>query len=690
MPVSSFEHTPPSSCLKGTRALLGLSRARAAEALGIKLRVLAAAEMDEPDTNAIETVMSAYRRIDVAVNVAPQAWIVTRPLIEGEAQDVAYGLATAAARTAAGFTQQMLATSAGVSLRTVIALEQGGGAMRATQDAIATALLRRDVEVVNPAGRWGFKLNLGATTAEADRPGESQTAGGSSQIEALRDFLDTPHLMRLRVEIEGTKPLVWREILIPENATFEDLHRTIQVAFGWRDEHFHEFDVGLRIGPASLNEDGSVMDGKVVDERLAWLYDLSTETRSFVYTYDFGDCWRHNVRIDGVQSPVSGSARPVVAAGGCAGPVESSGSSGGWNALASSLRSKSASRDDLNNLQRSGYGRDYDPDRFDLDAANRHLAGLAFQIGETWTDTWKLRKQIKVAAPFLRPPASIDPPPGRAANKSAEALTVIAVEPFGDAGYEAEGLGQERDPGLAISPSRKMGGRPVQTRSDAGQLLGNVLEYAPDVVSYGGFPIRVRYSDGVNEATLIPDYEVSLANGRKIFVQVVTEQNIHLLNEYLHLRPRLASLGHTLAILPSGLFEASEVKVAYEIGFYAPRPWQKPDTAAAEFIAGILRDRRTIPVKDAVRLLLEHGFAEVENMTGSSENRVLYRILSCVASGAISIDASIPDVRSSVIGAPEVFAGTMSFGRLVEEADIRSAPAGGGKAKGRKRSTSRA
>ncbi len=691
MSVRSYEHLPPSRCLKGARALIGDSRASTAQQLGIPQSLLAAAEKNDDETSAIQVVMSAYREIGVAVNVAPQAWIVTRRRGEGETEDGVYGLATAAARNASGFTQQMLATSAGVSLRTVIALEQGGGALRATQDAIASALLRRNVEVINPGDRWGFRLNLDESAEELDNSDNNPPAAASQYIEAPLFDPDIPNLIRLRVEIERTKPIVWREILIPENATFEDLHRTIQVAFGWRDEHLHEFDAGLRIGPASLNEDGPVSDGKVVDERLAWLYDLSSGARSFVYLYDFGDSWRHTVSRIGVEARMPGAAYPAVVSGGCAGPVENSGSSEGWNAMARSLRRRSANEDLLNGLQRLGYGRDYDPDRFDIQAVNEHLANLDFPIEKTWMDQSKLRDQIHVDAPFLRPPASIEPRRRRAARKSADGFTVLAVEPFGEARYEVEGLGAEPNQGVLETASKKMDGRVVQTRGLAGQLLIYLLEYAADVVSYGGFPVRIVYNDGSDEAVLIPDYEVFLTDGRRILVQVVTEHNFHLLQDYLLLRSKLAGLGHILAVLPSGLFEASEIKVAYELRRFAPAPWEKPDTSAAEFLADLTRKHGVIPMKDAIRILLEHGFADTGGRTGgTSENRVLYRILSCVASGAISIDATVSEVRISSIGTPETFAGTMSFGRLVEEADIRSAPTSGVKARARRRPASRA
>ena len=87
MSVRSYEHLPPSRCLKGARALIGDSRASTAQQLGIPQSLLAAAEKNDDETSAIQVVMSAYREISVAMNVAPQAWIVSRRRGEGDTED---------------------------------------------------------------------------------------------------------------------------------------------------------------------------------------------------------------------------------------------------------------------------------------------------------------------------------------------------------------------------------------------------------------------------------------------------------------------------------------------------------------------------------------------------------------------------------------------------------------------------
>jgi len=52
-----------------------------------------------------------------------------------------------------------------------------------------------------------------------------------------------PVACQFLIVLAGTRPLVWRRILVPERYTFWDLHVAIQDAMGWKDCHLHEFEV---------------------------------------------------------------------------------------------------------------------------------------------------------------------------------------------------------------------------------------------------------------------------------------------------------------------------------------------------------------------------------------------------------------------------------------------------------------
>ena len=51
-------------------------------------------------------------------------------------------------------------------------------------------------------------------------------------------------ILQLHIELRGTKPKVWRRVLVPETITLVKLHLVIQAAFGWGHAHLHEFIAG--------------------------------------------------------------------------------------------------------------------------------------------------------------------------------------------------------------------------------------------------------------------------------------------------------------------------------------------------------------------------------------------------------------------------------------------------------------
>ena len=58
------------------------------------------------------------------------------------------------------------------------------------------------------------------------------------------DSSEVSPVLQLRISLRGVSPPVWRRLLIPEQITIVQLHRVMQLAMGWNDEHLHRFDGG--------------------------------------------------------------------------------------------------------------------------------------------------------------------------------------------------------------------------------------------------------------------------------------------------------------------------------------------------------------------------------------------------------------------------------------------------------------
>ncbi|MBL4557663.1 MAG: plasmid pRiA4b ORF-3 family protein [Rhodobacteraceae bacterium] len=103
-------------------------------------------------------------------------------------------------------------------------------------------------------------------------------------------------VVRVRIELEGTAPLVWRDLDLPLSTTLAALHDLIQVVMRWQDYHLHEFEVGEKVYGVPDPED-AFEDRKVYQEKSIRLGNLIERgVREFLYVYDFGDNWRHAFR----------------------------------------------------------------------------------------------------------------------------------------------------------------------------------------------------------------------------------------------------------------------------------------------------------------------------------------------------------------------------------------------------------
>jgi hypothetical protein len=103
--------------------------------------------------------------------------------------------------------------------------------------------------------------------------------------------------LRLRVQLRDVHPPVVRVVDVPGEATLGEVHLMLQVALGWTEAHLHQFEVGDVLYGVP-DPDGP----EVSDESTTRLSDLPTH---WVYVYDFGDGWTHDVELlgDGADGP---------------------------------------------------------------------------------------------------------------------------------------------------------------------------------------------------------------------------------------------------------------------------------------------------------------------------------------------------------------------------------------------------
>lgn len=183
------------------------------------------------------------------------------------------------------------------------------------------------------------------------------------------------YIIRLKARIIGIEPPVTRTLELPREMNFAQLHEVLQAAFGWTDSHLHQFIVGgLTIGaPEALEYDA--YGPKVLEATEVQLKDLTFpfevhSTLTITYQYDFGDDWQHELVLCRAASDDE-VKHPRCIAGFRAGPPEDV---GGYSGYADFLEAWLDTNHDEHKEVRRWVGKNFDPERFNLEAVNTAVA----------------------------------------------------------------------------------------------------------------------------------------------------------------------------------------------------------------------------------------------------------------------------------------------------------------------------
>ncbi|MGW0042555.1 plasmid pRiA4b ORF-3 family protein [Rhodococcus sp. NPDC003348] len=204
--------------------------------------------------------------------------------------------------------------------------------------------------------------------------------------DALRSFVEETRAWteplgavayRLRIDLDGVFPAVWRRLVVPSTLRLDELHPVLQSAMGWKDTHLHQwlrpdpqgFGDGDRYAMRSSIEDG-FDEGARCEEKVRLDDVLRAPGDVLEYEYDFGDGWEHTVVLEAIDRDASPDESHCIA-GERACPPEDCGGASGYRHLVAVLADRAHSeREDL----LGWLGGEFDPEAFDVDAVNVNLA----------------------------------------------------------------------------------------------------------------------------------------------------------------------------------------------------------------------------------------------------------------------------------------------------------------------------
>ncbi len=177
-------------------------------------------------------------------------------------------------------------------------------------------------------------------------------------------------IYQLKVTLRGSRPPIWRRLQVSGATNLEKLHWIIQTAFGWTNSHLHQFIIDRQtysLPEFELDEFGD----EIKNERRAKLGQLGLGPRSkFVYEYDFGDDWHHEIVVEKVLEKEARVSYPRCMAGKRAGPPEDCGGIWGYERLQEVIKDPT---DDEHESMMEWLGGSFDPEHFDLEEINEQL-----------------------------------------------------------------------------------------------------------------------------------------------------------------------------------------------------------------------------------------------------------------------------------------------------------------------------
>lgn len=186
---------------------------------------------------------------------------------------------------------------------------------------------------------------------------------------------DVP-IYRIKVVLLGGKPPVWRLLQVPGDARLDWLHAVLQVAIGWTNSHLHMFRVGAGIYSSTANDffqSGGAPE--TFDERKFTLRQIApSEQNSFLYEYDFGDSWMHEITVDKILPPDPAAATTALCLDGArACPPEDCGGVWGYGELLKILKNR---KHPEHQSMKDWLGRPHDAAAFDAGKINLWLRKL--------------------------------------------------------------------------------------------------------------------------------------------------------------------------------------------------------------------------------------------------------------------------------------------------------------------------
>jgi len=189
---------------------------------------------------------------------------------------------------------------------------------------------------------------------------------------ASEQSLNKP-IYQLKVTLRGSSPAIWRRFKVPGNISLHELHLILQVVMGWTNSHLYRFEIkGTEFGEP--NPESSLYGLQIKDAKRTMLKKVAPQEKAkFIYEYDFGDSWKHEIMVEKILPTEPRICPPVCLGGKGACPPEDCGGIWGYTELLEIVRNRGHKR---HAEVMEWLGEQFDPEEFDLGKVNEWLTGF--------------------------------------------------------------------------------------------------------------------------------------------------------------------------------------------------------------------------------------------------------------------------------------------------------------------------
>jgi hypothetical protein len=183
------------------------------------------------------------------------------------------------------------------------------------------------------------------------------------------ESIEPSPIYQIKVTLKDSQPAIWRRIQVPGDMSLSRLHAVLQIVMGWTNSHLHQFKAGGRYYGKPDPEFADMIE--VIDERQVRLNQIAPDVKArFIYEYDFGDSWEHELVVEKILPPEQGVQYPRCLEGQRACPPDDVGGVWGYQDFLKAIHDpRHPEHEDM----LEWIGGKFDPEAFDLRGVNGAL-----------------------------------------------------------------------------------------------------------------------------------------------------------------------------------------------------------------------------------------------------------------------------------------------------------------------------